>query len=100
MSDIKFEVIFLYRYRYLGDGDTDLREILHDGTYRHRNFLGNRPGDSVTSNVLNFSACMATKAHARSVTNFCTGVGVHDVITSAKFYDCRTGGFGVVGVTF
>jgi len=29
------------------------------------------------------------------VTNFCTGVGVHDVITSANFYDC---GLSVVGV--
>ena len=27
---------FLYRYRYLGDGDTDRREILHNGTYRSR----------------------------------------------------------------
>jgi len=26
------------------------------------------------------------------VTNFCTGVGVHDVITSANFYDCRLSG--------
>jgi len=25
----------------------------------------------------------------RIVTNFRTGVGVHDVITSANFYDCR-----------
>jgi len=32
------------------------------------------------------------------VTNFCTGVGVHDVITSANFYDSRVRGFGVVGV--
>ena len=31
------------------------------------------------------------------VTNFCTGVGVYDVITSANFYDCRVRGFGVVG---
>ena len=30
----------MYRYRFLGDGDTDRREILHDGTYRHRHFLG------------------------------------------------------------
>jgi len=33
----------------------------------------------------------------RIVTNFCTGVGVHDVITSANFYDSRVRGFGVVG---
>jgi len=33
----------------------------------------------------------------RIVTNFCTGVGVHDVITSANFYDCRLLGLGVVG---
>ena len=33
----------------------------------------------------------------RIVTNFCTGVGVHDVITSAKFYDCRFWGLSVVG---
>jgi len=34
----------------------------------------------------------------RIVTNFCTGVGVHDVITSANFYDCRLWGLNVVGV--
>jgi len=33
----------------------------------------------------------------RIVTNFCTGVGVHDVITSANFYDCRLWGLSVVG---
>ena len=32
----------------------------------------------------------------RIVTNFCTGVGVHDVITSANFYDCRLWGLIVV----
>jgi len=31
------------------------------------------------------------------VTNFCTGVGVHDVITSANFYDCPLWGLGVTG---
>ena len=31
------------------------------------------------------------------VTNFCTGVRVHDVITSANFYDCRLWGLSVVG---
>jgi len=30
------------------------------------------------------------------VTNFCTGVGVHNVITSANFYDCRLWGLSVV----
>ena len=34
---------------------------------------------------------------ARIVTNFCTGVGVQDVITSANFYDCRLWGLSVVG---
>ena len=33
----------------------------------------------------------------RIVTNFCIGVGVHDVITSANFYDCRLWGLSVVG---
>ena len=33
----------------------------------------------------------------RIVTNICTGVGVHDVITSANFYDCRLWGLSVVG---
>jgi len=33
----------------------------------------------------------------RIVTNFCAGVGVHDVITSANFYDCRLWGLSVVG---
>ena len=32
----------------------------------------------------------------RIVTNFCTGVEVHDVITSANFYDCRLWGLSVV----
>jgi len=35
---------------------------------------------------------------ARIVTNFCTGVGVHDIITSANFYDCRLWGLSVAGV--
>jgi len=34
----------------------------------------------------------------RIVTNFCTDVGVHDVITSANFYYCRLWGLSVVGV--
>jgi len=33
----------------------------------------------------------------RIVMNFCTGVGVHDVITSANFYDCRLWVLSVVG---
>ena len=33
----------------------------------------------------------------RIVMNFCTGVGVHDVITSANFYDCRLWGLSAVG---
>jgi len=36
------------------------------------------------------------KTPARIVTNFCTGVGVHDVITSANFYDSRLWGLRVV----
>ena len=36
------------------------------------------------------------ETHGRIVTNYCTGVGVHDVITSANFYDSRIRGFGVV----
>ena len=35
--------------------------------------------------------------HGLIVTNFCTGVGVHDIITSANFYDCRFWGLSVVG---
>ena len=31
------------------------------------------------------------------MTNICTGVGVHDVITSANFYDYRLRGLGVAG---
>ena len=38
-------------------------------------------------------ACAETKP-GLIVTNFCTGVGVHDVITSANFYDCRLWGGG------
>ena len=33
----------------------------------------------------------------RIVVNFCTGVVVHDVITSANFYDCRLWGLSAVG---
>ena len=36
----------------------------------------------------------------RIVTNFCTGVGVHDVITCANFYDCRCGVWACGGVKF
>jgi len=28
--------MYLFGYRYLGDGDTDRREILHDGRYGSR----------------------------------------------------------------
>jgi len=38
------------------------------------------------------------ETHGRIVTNFYTDVGVHDVITSANFYDCRLWGLSVVGV--
>ena len=37
------------------------------------------------------------ETRGRIVTNFCTGVGVQDVITSVNFYDSRVRGFGVVG---
>ena len=33
----------------------------------------------------------------RIVTNFCTGVGVHDVITCADLYHDRLRGLGVAG---
>jgi len=33
----------------------------------------------------------------RIMTNFRTGVGVHNVITSANFYDCRLWGLSMVG---
>jgi len=40
---------FLSGYRYLGDGGTDRREILHDGIYRSQRdllpFKGGTPGD-------------------------------------------------------
>ena len=36
------------------------------------------------------------RLHGRIVTNFCTGVGVHDVITCADLYDYRLRGLGVV----
>ena len=49
--------------------------------------------------------CAKSRMHGnetpgRIVTNFCTGVGVHDVITSANFYDCRLWGLSVVGGQF
>ena len=33
----------------------------------------------------------------RIMTNFCTGVGVHNVTTSANFYDYRLRDLGVAG---
>ena len=40
----------------------------------------------------------ARKRHAwRIVTNFCTGVGVHDIITCADLYYDRLRGLGVAG---
>ena len=42
LSDIKSAVI-LSGYRYLGDSDTDLLEILHDGRYGSRTQI--LPGD-------------------------------------------------------
>ena len=45
--------------------------------------------------------CAVTHARKRNperiVTNFCTAVGVHEVITSANFYDCSLWGLSVVG---
>ena len=38
------------------------------------------------------SRMRANETPGRIVTNFCTGVGVHDVITSANFYDSRAYG--------
>ena len=38
------------------------------------------------------------KTPGRIVTNFCTRVGVDDVITSANFFDYHLWGLGVVGV--
>jgi len=41
-------VLFLSGYRYIGDGGTDRREILHDGTYRSGTdflLLGRYPWD-------------------------------------------------------
>jgi len=35
----KFAVFYLSGYKYLGDGGTDRREILHDSTYRSRTDL-------------------------------------------------------------
>jgi len=52
-----------------------------------------------TSRVNTFGAQSRMRGNetpGRIVTNFCTGVGVHDVITSANFYDCRLWGLSVV----
>jgi len=57
-----------------------------------------------TSRVNTFGAqshtCAETKPHGRIMTNLRTGVGVHDIITSANFHDCRLWGLSVVGVKF
>ena len=45
-------------------------------------------------------ACAETKPRIGIMTNFCIGVGVHDVITSANFYDYRLRRLGVVGGGF
>ena len=42
-------------------------------------------------------ACAETKRPGRIVTNCCTGVGVHDVITCADLYYDRLRGLGVAG---
>ena len=42
-------------------------------------------------------ACAETKPRSGIMTNFCIGVGVHDVITSANFYDYRLRRLGVAG---
>ena len=55
-----------------------------------------------TSRVNTFGAqshaCAETESPESIVTNFCTDVRVHDIITSANFYDCRLWGLRVVGV--
>jgi len=55
-----------------------------------------------TSRVNTFGAqshaCAETESPESIVTNFCTYVRVHDIITSANFYDCRLWGLSVVGV--
>jgi len=45
-------------------------------------------------------AMRGNETPGRIVTNFCTGVGVYGVITSANFYNCRLRGLSVVGVKF
>jgi len=48
-SDIKSALYTLFGYIYLGDGDTDRREILHDGIIAARQkvspFAGGAPSD-------------------------------------------------------
>ena len=52
----KFVFLSLSGYRYLGDGGTDRREILHDGRYRSRTgllpFWGGAPMGSPKSDIL------------------------------------------------
>ena len=46
------------------------------------------------------SRMRGNKTPGQIVMIFCTGVGVHDVITSANFYDCRLWGLSLVGSNF
>ena len=54
------------------------------------------PPQKLTPFGVQFGAQRGNKTPGWLVTNFCTGVGVHNVITSADFYDSRLWGFGVV----
>ena len=56
------------------------------------------PQKKKTNTFLVRKVTHARKRHAwRIVTNFCTGVGVHDIITCADLYYNRLRGLGVAG---
>ena len=54
-------------YRYLGDGDTNRRDILHDRTYVfrmcHLRFGGGSPGDPQIRSVVHLTANISKTLH-------------------------------------
>ena len=61
---------------------------------------GKRKLTSRVTLLVRKSRMRGNETPGRIVMNFCTGLGVHDVITSANFYDCRLWGLSAVGVKF
>ena len=70
----------LLGYRYLGDGSTDRREILHDGTYRSRTrllpFWGQCPRGTPKSVILGLNFGHLTANMSKTVSNMSTELNI------------------------